>query len=216
ELCSELGVGGVTPSYGLLKTIKDQIKIPVHVLIRPRSGDFTYSETEFEVMLRDIRLCVELGFEGIVSGILNNDFTLDKARTAKLIEASGKMAFTFHRAFDWVKFPLETFQQLQGLGVDYVLSSGQRESAPEGIDLLVELHSKAKQTVVMPGGGVRLDNLALFKKMGFKAIHLSGIKMVQNLSEAPKISMNSIQLLEERALAITDVETIQKVVTSVK
>jgi len=91
ELCVELGVGGVTPSYGLLKSIKEQISIPVHVLIRPRSGDFTYSSLEFEIMKQNIALCVDMGFEGIVSGILNKDFTLDVLRTQKLIEISEKL-----------------------------------------------------------------------------------------------------------------------------
>ncbi|MGB5273769.1 MAG: copper homeostasis protein CutC [Flavobacteriaceae bacterium] len=216
ELCSELGVGGVTPSYGLLKMIREQVKIPVHVLIRPRSGDFTYSKTEFEVMLHDIRLCVELGFDGIVSGILNNDFTMDRERTAELIEASGKLAFTFHRAFDWVKHPLETFQELENLKVDYVLSSGQKKTAQEGLGLLGALLKRATHTVVMPGGGVGIENAAMFKAQGFKVIHLSGTKMVQNLAAAPKISMNSMRFLQEGTLAITDMETIQKVVAGVK
>jgi copper homeostasis protein len=216
ELCSELGVGGVTPSYGLLKMIREQVKIPVHVLIRPRSGDFTYTKTEFEVMLRDIRLCVELEFDGIVSGILNRDFTMDKERTAELMEASGKLAFTFHRAFDWVKHPLEAFQELEHLKVDYVLSSGQQKSAQEGLGLLEALLKRATHTVVMPGGGVGIENAPIFKAKGFKVIHLSGTKMVQNLDAAPKISMNSMRLLEEGSMAITDMETIQKVVAGVK
>ncbi len=216
ELCSELGVGGVTPSYGLLKMIKEQVKIPVHVLIRPRSGDFTYAKTEFEVMLRDIRLCVELGFDGIVSGILNRDFTMDRERTAELMRASGNLAFTFHRAFDWVKHPLETFQELENLKVDYVLSSGQQKSAQDGLALLEALLKRATHTVVMPGGGVGIENAAMFKEKGFRVIHLSGTKLVQNLAAAQKISMNSMRFMEEGAMAITDMETIQKVVAGVK
>jgi copper homeostasis protein len=216
ELCSELAVGGVTPSYGLLKMIKEQVKIPVHVLIRPRSGDFTYSKTEFEVMLRDIQSCVELGFEGIVSGILNKDFTLDRARTAELIVASETSSFTFHRAFDWVKRPVETFQELEELGVDYLLSSGQQKTALEGLGLLAELQEHAKRTIVMPGSGVGLKNAVTFKEKGFKVIHLSGTKMVQNLAEAPKLSMNATRYLEEGSLTITDLETIRNVVAGVK
>ena len=105
ELCSELGVGGITPSYGLLKMVKERLSVPVHVLIRPRAGDFSYSEMEFELMRRNIALCVDLGFEGIVSGILHRDFSLDEERTGALIEASGSLSFTFHRAFDWVNDP---------------------------------------------------------------------------------------------------------------
>ena len=95
ELCSELAVGGITPSYGLLKSVKAQVSIPVNILIRPRSGDFTYSVSEFEIMKKNIELCVKMGFHGVVSGVLQKDFNLDSARTKDLVEASGDLQFTF-------------------------------------------------------------------------------------------------------------------------
>ena len=128
ELCSELGVGGITPSYGLLKNIKGHIKIPIHVLIRPRSGDFTYSDFEFQIMKDDIALCVKLGFDGIVSGVLHKNFEVDWKRTVELIKAAGSLKFTFHRAFDWVPTPIASFSRLQDVGVSTILSSGQAKS----------------------------------------------------------------------------------------
>ena len=216
ELCSELAVGGITPSYGLLKAVKTHISIPVHVLIRPRSGDFTFSDQEFNIMKTDIDLCVELGFEGIVSGVLQKDFTLDAKRTEELVVLSKGLKFTFHRAFDWVKNPFETLDQLEALGVDYILSSGQQKTALEGIDLLTELHQKRTSCTIMPGSGINESNAGKFIEKGFKAIHLSGTKFHHTLYEVPRVSMNSTNFLNDDAIAISDLERIESVVNKVK
>jgi copper homeostasis protein len=216
ELCTELGVGGVTPSYGLLKQIKQKIALPVNVLIRPRSGYFTYSVAEFDAMLEDIDLCVELGFQGIVSGVLHKDFTLDVARTRQLMDRSNGLEFTFHRAFDWVKNPFETLQQLEAMGVDTILSSGQRNSALQGIELLTELHNRSNQCTLMPGGGISPDNVKLFKEKGFQAIHLSAIKFKKSLPIAPLVSMYSTSLPKDDEIGVSDAELIGKIVQNVK
>ena len=216
ELCSELAVGGITPSYGLLKTVRENISIPVHVLIRPRSGDFTYSNAEFEIMKTDIETCVALGFDGIVSGILKNDFSLDVDRTKTLINASGALKFTFHRAFDWMRNPMSALAALESLGVDTILSSGQQKSAVDGIALLRDLHKKAKTVTIMPGGGIRQENIHIFKLEGFCAAHLSGSQLVKTLAATPKISMNSPSLLQDTAITISDFETVRDVVNAVK
>lgn len=216
ELCSELAVGGITPSYGLLKSVRERISIPIHVLIRPRSGDFTYPADELKIMKEDIALCVELGFEGIVSGVLKTDFSLDVDRTEELIKASGNLKFTFHRAFDWVKEPFETLSQLEALNVDYILTSGQQKSAPEGLDLLNRLHKKASTCTIMPGGGVRPTNVMDFKNGGFKAVHLSGTKFSRTLPNTGKVSMNSSSFLRDTEIAVTDSETIVNIVNRVK
>jgi copper homeostasis protein len=216
ELCSELAVGGITPSYGLLKTIKADIKIPVHVLIRPRSGDFSYTKGEFDIMLRNIALCVKMGFDGIVSGVLNKDLTLDVDRTKKLIEASGDLKFTFHRAFDWVLNPTETLKQLEDLGVDYILSSGQKKSALEGIGLLSELNWQATSCTIMPGSGVNAYNVLQFKTRGFQVVHLSGTVYEQRLNTIPNISMNSPSFLRDDGVFVSNVEVLRKVVHEVK
>lgn len=216
ELCCELGVGGVTPSYGLLKSVRQYITIPVHVLIRPRSGDFTYSREEFEIMKEDIELCAELGFQGIVAGILNPDFTLDTERTKELIRIAKSLKFTFHRAFDWVKNPLETAVQLETLGVDYILSSGQKASALEGIEMLTQLKQLLSTCRIMPGGGVRSTNIQSFLNTGFDVVHLSGTKFLQTLGEIPQVSMNSPSFLKDDQLAVTDYDTIRNIVNAVK
>ncbi|WP_394747360.1 copper homeostasis protein CutC [Spongiimicrobium salis] len=212
ELCSELGTGGITPSYGLLKAVKSHISIPVHVLIRPRSGNFTYSQMEFDIMKANIELCHEMGFEGVVSGVLYKDFRLDVERTKALIALAKPLKFTFHRAFDWVSDPLGTFQQLEALGVDYVLSSGQQKSALAGIDLLTTLTKDAKSCTVLPGGGVRADNANTFKNRGFKAIHFSGTTFKKSLERKPEISMNSPSFLQDDALAVTDAAIVRQII----
>lgn len=216
ELCSELAVGGITPSFGLLKAVREKITIPVHVLIRPRSGDFTYSKGEFEIMKTDIETCVNMGFEGIVSGALKKDFTLDVERTKILIEASGDLSFTFHRAFDWMQNPLNELSKLESLGVDCILTSGQQNSAEEGIALLTELHHKASTITIMPGGGIKLENINVFKEKGFRAAHLSGSKFVRTLPINPKISMNSPSFLKDDEIRVSNLETLQKIVNAVK
>lgn len=216
ELCSELAVGGITPSYGLLKTVKERISIPIHVLMRPRSGDFTYSDAEYKVMLEDIALCRQMGVAGIVSGVLHTDFTLDIARTAALMEAAQGMKFTFHRAFDWVKNPKQTMETLAELKVDYVLTSGQGKSALEGMDLLRDLKRLFPNVAVMPGSGINEVNVRSFLEAGFEAIHLSGTKFRQTLAAPPPISMNSVSFLNDDKLGFSNFETIKAVVDKVK
>lgn len=216
ELCSELGVGGITPSYGLLQSVKEKVSIPAHVLIRPRSGDFTYSDLEFDIMKRNIAVCVDLGFEGIVSGVLHKDYTLDVERTRELIEASNGLIFTFHRAFDWVNDPKGVLAQLEVLGVDYILSSGQQKSSPDGIELLSELQERATKCSIMPGGGIRPENVHRFKQKGFSAIHLSGSKFIKTLDVAPRVPMNSPSFLKDDEINVTDVVLIKKIVNEVK
>ncbi|MEH6746330.1 MAG: copper homeostasis protein CutC [Maribacter arcticus] len=216
ELCSELAVGGLTPSYGLLKAVKEQVSIPVHVLIRPRSGDFTYSDSELDIMLTDIALCKELGFEGIVSGVLNKNFTLDVERTRKLKSSAGHLKFTFHRAFDWVKDPLSTLKLLDDLQIDYILSSGQQKSAALGIELLSELEQQNSRVQIMPGSGINTSNVDVFISRGFNALHLSGTSMIQTLTKTPPISMNSSGFLSDDYVAITQLQNIKAVVTKVK
>ena len=216
ELCSELGVGGITPSYGLLQSIRDHIEIPVHVLIRPRSGDFSYSDTEFEIMKNDITLCKDLGFNGIVTGVLKPDFTLDILRTKELLDTSESMHFTFHRAFDWTLNPLETFEQLEELGVNTLLSSGGQKSASKGMQLLLKLKKNSSTCTIMPGAGIGPKNAHEFKTNGFAAIHLSGTKSHKTLLEKPPLTMTIPSFLEEDKIILTDAETIKNVMTIVK
>jgi copper homeostasis protein len=185
ELCSELSVGGITPSYGLLKQVIDTLSIAVFVLIRPRSGNFTYSEEEFDIMKHDIQLCKNLGCAGIVSGVLNKDNTIDIERTQELIELSKPLEFTFHRAFDCVENPQESLEQLINLGVERVLTSGLETSAEKGLELLKQLKEHVNGRItILPGSGINLQNAKLFKDAGFLEIHLSASKVVKNNSKS--------------------------------
>lgn len=216
EICSELGVGGITPSFGLLKKIREEVALPVHVLIRPRSGDFCYNDSEFEIMKEDILYCRSLGIDGIVTGILNRDGTIDRDRTAYLKSVCGSLSFTFHRAFDWVPSPMEALGVLEEIGVDLLLSSGGERSAILGLDTLKKLNKAADKIVVMPGGGIGVSEARKFKEEGFKALHLSGSKRTRTLKQKPKVSMFSAGMLTDNYIAETDLAKVRKVVNSVK
>lgn len=212
ELCTELSVGGLTPSHGLIEKVVSELKIPTHVLIRPRSGNFTYSEEEFDVMLRDIAFCKKMGCAGIVSGFLTFENKIDFEKTKQLIAVSAGMEFIFHRAFDWVENPLEELQQLINLNVNRLLSSGQKSSAFEGISLLNELQNLSKDKIeIMPGGGINIENAFKFKEAGFKSIHLSATLKKQVLMQKPKVFMHGEAFFEEGIVATSNIETIQKI-----
>ncbi len=207
EICSELSVGGITPSYGLLQKIAENITIPVHVLIRPRSGNFCYSNSEFEQMKTDILICKKLGFQGIVAGVLTENHEIDVEKTKQLIALSKPLSFTFHRAFDVVTNPKKAVQILQNLGVDRILTSGAKEKAEDGIDLLIELKKMTEhKLIILPGSGINKDNVALFKNAGFKEIHTS----------ASKIFTNKKSIFSDKTMqTISDIETIKMILKSI-
>src|SRR6266853_1595430 len=140
ELCANLAEGGTTPSYGQLKKCREAFPVPVFPIIRPRGGDFLYTDEEFDIMLQDVRLCKELNCDGIVIGLLNADGSVDVKRTAKLIDAAYPLGVTFHRAFDRCQDPFEALEQLIEIGCEKVLTSGQQPAAPDGVDLIAELN----------------------------------------------------------------------------
>ncbi len=180
ELCCELGVGGLTPSYDLLANVAEKLSIETFVLIRPRDGDFNYSNEEFEQMKLTIETCKQLGFKGIVSGVLTAKNVLDVDRTQELIKCSQPLSFTFHRAFDEVIDPIHTFEKLKEIGVDRLLTSGQQLTAIEGLDVLIELNKRAEgDIIVMPGSGINALNAKRFKNSGFKEIHTSATKKTE-------------------------------------
>lgn len=203
ELCSELSVGGITPSFGVLEKVAKEITIPVNVLIRPRSGNFCYTDDEFEVIKKDIKTCKELGFNGIVSGVLNADNSIDIKRTKELISLTKPLSFTFHRAFDCVKNPIEALENLIEIGVDRILTSGLQEKAENGIELLKELQKIANnRLIIMPGSGVNIENILQFKNAGFNEIHTSASK---------KINADKPVFFDKTLQTISDTETIKKI-----
>ena len=170
ELCKDLHLDGLTPDYESAKRTIDSLNIPVFILIRPREGDFIYSNEEFELMKRDIIKFKEMGCKGIVSGVLNDDNSIDVKRTKDLIELSRPLEFTFHRAFDIVSDPLKEIENLIRMGVDRILTSGQKNKAIEGLYLLEKLNNiSKKRIVIMPGSGISNTNFKKFKS--FNEIH---------------------------------------------
>jgi copper homeostasis protein len=163
ELCASLIEGGITPSIGMVRqavaAAAGQLK--VHVIIRPRGGDFLYSEDEFVAMLHDIVAAKEAGASGVVIGLLNADATIDETRSAELIAAARPMSVTFHRAFDVSRDPVASLEALIRLGVDRLLTSGQEPGVVEGAPLIRQLIARAAgRIVIMPGGDITARNAA--------------------------------------------------------
>jgi len=185
ELCENLAQGGVTPSAGKISRAKKLLQIPVFVLIRPRKADFLYSGLEFELMLEDIRLARKLGADGIVSGILTSMGHVDVARTERLVEAAWPLPFTFHRAIDMCRDPLEAVDQLAGIGVRRILTSGQRPSAAGGRDLIDRLVRRSDGRLrIMAGGGLRPGNIdQLLQIPGLEEFHASARHEVKTKME---------------------------------
>lgn len=203
ELCSALEVGGLTPSMGLFTEIKRQVKIPVHVLIRPRLGGFHYTPQEIQTMIQDVKLFSEAGAEGMVIGALNQDFTLDKQTMQQFIETARclnpKMHIAAHRAFDWTPEPMATTQVLIDLGCDTLLSSGQADNAVHGLELLKSLNQRyGAQLTIMPGSGINAQNRSLFKEAGFRAIHASASTMISEAQPQTNVSFEEARQPGER------------------
>lgn len=175
ELCANLFEGGTTPSYATIELTRRHTTLGVQVMIRPRGGDFLYSDLELEVMLRDIAVAKELGAQGVVFGVLQADSRLDTPRTRRLIEAARPMQVTFHRAFDMVADPHYALDELIQLGVDRLLTSGQEATALEGVDLIRDLIRQANgRLIVMPGGGIHERNVArIVAETGATEVHFS-------------------------------------------
>ena len=160
ELCAALTEGGTTPSLGTIKKCRENFDVDLFPIIRPRGGDFFYTDEEFEIMMADILLCKNLGCDGVVIGLLKKDGSIDVKRTEKLIQLAYPMEATFHRAFDRCKNPFEALEQLIETGCNRILTSGQQLTAPEGLDLIAQLIKAAdERIIIMPGSGVRKENI---------------------------------------------------------
>jgi copper homeostasis protein len=216
ELCSELALGGITPSYGFIKKVMQNVSIPVHVLIRPRSGNFTYSDEEFAIMKADINLCKELGCQGIVSGVLKANNTIDVSRTQELIALAKPLSFTFHRAFDWIEDSFEALDILINAGATRILTSGKSTTAFDGMELLKSLVEKANnKLIILPGGGINSENAKLFKQEGFKEIHCSA-SFIQFVNELEAIPMNSPVFFDERIIVHSDYDKIKAILNRIR
>lgn len=182
ELCSGLLEGGLTPSGGLLQVAREALDIGIMAMIRPRGGDFLYTDHEFRAMRRDVEAAREAGVEGVVFGLLTSDGTVDATRTDELTQLARPLRVTFHRAFDMTRDPFEALATLVALCVDRILTSGQEATVIEGLDVIAELTRRAgDRIIVMPGGGITARNVARVAAVaGIREIHFGGGEPVES------------------------------------
>ena len=178
ELCDNPVDGGTTPSHGFIKAARQYLNIDLYPIIRPRGGDFFFSEAEFDIMKTDVALCKALGCDGIVLGMLLQDGSIDKKRCQQLVELAYPLGVSFHRAFDRTNDPLQAMEDIIEIGCERVLTSGLQPTASEGADLIAQLITVADdRIIIMPGSGVRSNNIiALADKTKAVEFHTSARK----------------------------------------
>ncbi len=160
ELCDNPADGGTTASYGFIKAAREKLQIELFPIIRPRGGDFFYSEDEFEIMKTDVKICKELGCDGVVIGMLTKNRRVDKKRCSMLVNLAYPLGVTFHRAFDRTEDSFEALEDIIEIGCERILTSGQKPNALEGAALIKQLIDKADdRIIIMPGSGVRSENI---------------------------------------------------------
>ncbi|WP_376704167.1 copper homeostasis protein CutC [Mesorhizobium sp. ISC25] len=208
ELCASLIEGGITPSFGTVRTALELATIPFHVIVRPRGGDFLYSEAEYRSMLADVRALAELGVAGVVVGCLAADGTIDEQRMSELAQAAASLNVTCHRAFDMTRDPTEALEALIRCKVGRVLTSGQRDTALEGVDLLADLVRQAGDRIIILGcGGLAPENIAeVRRKTGLGEMHFAALKDVPSAMRYrnPKVGMGGTDLDREYRNTVTD------------
>jgi copper homeostasis protein len=189
EFCEDYKNGGVSPSVEKIDKAREKIVIPLHVIIRPRAGNFVYSEMEIQWMMQYILFCQHAGIDGIVFGALTDQKEIDINVCSRLIECAGNMSLTFHRAIDETSDIERSIQQLIDLKIHRVLTSGGRSNVIDGISEIEQLHSKfGKKIIIMPGGGIRSSNINKLLATGCREFHSSAIMEGEN-ADAEEIEM---------------------------
>lgn len=208
ELCAGMPEGGTTPSSGEIKMARAYLDIRLHVIIRPRGGDFLYSPLEQQIMLHDIETARQAGADGVAFGCLTADGEIDIPFMKRLIDASGDMSVTFHRAFDMCRNPRKALEEIIALGCDRILTSGQQITAEKGIPLLKELYEQAHQRIIiMPGCGINANNIRkIAEKTGCKEFHFSGRSSVSSEMKYrnSNVSMGGTVTIDEFSREVTD------------
>jgi copper homeostasis protein len=219
ELCCALLEGGLTPSAGSIALARERLGIGLNVIVRPRGGDFLYTEAEHEAMLRDVENAKALGADGVVIGVLTAGGEVDAARTRELAARARPMAVTFHRAFDMTRDPFEALESLISLGIDRVLTSGQEESALEGLDLLRGLVARAGDRItVMVCGNLTEKNIEkVARETGAREIHITGFVDVESgmTFRNPRVYMGGLLRPPEYTRSITASERVAALVRRV-
>ncbi len=216
ELCAGMPEGGTTPSYGEIALVRELIPAGMHVIIRPRGGDFLYSEEECEIMFRDIEMARKIGVDGVVMGCLTANGEVDMQ---KLMVAAGDMSVTFHRAFDMCREPYKALEAIEHLGCERILTSGQKASAEEGIPLLKELVNRARKVIIMPGCGVNSGNIRkIAEATGACEFHLSARISVGSdmIYRNPAVSMGGTVQVAEYGRDVTSADKVKEAIASLE
>ncbi|RWO49302.1 copper homeostasis protein CutC [Mesorhizobium sp.] len=220
ELCASLVEGGVTPSFGMVRAAVELATIPFHVIVRPRGGDFLYSDTEYRSMLADISALRELGVAGVVVGCLNADGTIDEKRMSELVQAAGHLNVTCHRAFDMTRDPTDALEALIRSKVGRVLTSGQRDTALEGAALLAALVRQAGKRIIILGcGGLDPNNIAeVRERTGLTEMHFAALKDVPSAMRYrnPRVGMGGTDLDREYRNTVTDAALVAATIAAAK
>jgi copper homeostasis protein len=197
ELCSGLSEGGLTPSAGLIELTRAAVPIPVHVMIRPRGGDFYYDEDEFRTMQGDIALAKNLGANGIVAGVLDLNGNVDVKRMRALVDLARPLTVTFHRAFDMTADIFRALEDACAAGIDRVLTSGGERTAIEGQETIERLvKASAGRIVIMAGSGIKPENArGLIERTGVGEIHVGLRSMIPSsmLHRNPRITLGAVE-----------------------
>ncbi|MCX6232166.1 MAG: copper homeostasis protein CutC [Bacteroidetes bacterium] len=220
ELCDNIYEGGTTPSYGTIALARKHLSIDLHVIIRPRGGDFLYSSNELEIMKQDIIAAKNLGADAVVFGMLTPEGKIDKAACRYLLQAAYPMRCTFHRAFDMVSDPFTALEDIIDLGFDTLLTSGLQPKAFEGIPMLKKLVEQAADRIsIMPGSGITEENIRdIAIQTKAKAFHVSLRKKQESnmLFRNSDIRMGGIAGISEYEKSITDEMRVKAVVEMLK
>lgn len=218
ELCDNLYEGGTTPSIGTIELARVKLSIKLHVIIRPRGGDFLYSDLEYVIIKRDVERCRNSRVDGVVIGFLKSDGRVDIERTREIVELARPMSVTFHRAFDMSRDPFEALEDLKIAGVDRILTSGQKNHAPDGADLIARLvRQSAGKVVIMPGGGLNEHNISEFSvKVNASEYHATLRHKVESGMEFRRndVFMGGLPAIPEFSILETDTQRVSAMVAA--
>ena len=215
ELCSALFLGGLTPSIGTIQEAKRRLRIPVMAMVRPRAGGFCYTEAEMATMERDAEEAMASGADGVVFGALRADGRIDAKRTKRMCKRIGQRQAVFHRAFDVTPDPFEALEQLVDLGITRILTSGQKDTVPEGTELIARLVKRAgKRIEILPGGGIRPYNVReIVDKTGCRQVHLTAWGTVTDTSThaRPDVTFGGALHPPEDQYEMTDAKLVREI-----
>jgi copper homeostasis protein len=213
ELCVNPSDGGTTPNYGFIKAAREKLHIELYCMIRPRGGDFFYSDAEFEIMKSDVQTCKQLGCDGVVIGMLNKDGTVDKERCKKLVQLAYPMGVTYQRAFDRVNDPFTALEDIIETGCERILTSGLVPNCLDGAPLIAQLVQQAdERIVIMPGSGLQSSNVVEVAKITrAKEFHTSARIFVNTIMDFVVAAMD-----EDLKNVMVDGNEVKKIAEALK